>query len=319
MTPFPSDPDDEALRCLVEALTKSGQAVSIYDAEDRLRYANETYRCMFLVGYEGPFTFTDILRYGAANGLGVRIDGGDVEALIARTLPRRRTSPRKSFETDLVDGRWFWIEHTVLPNGWIMTVGTDISALKHNEKSLRQAHEAALLASRTDALTGLPNRRYILELLDEALAASRLSGSGLCAAIIDIDHFKSVNDTYGHDAGDAVLRHFAQACRKRLRPEDHIGRIGGEEFLMLLTNVRLNDAGRVLDGVRAGFPTATLPDHATRRPVAFSAGLTEALPHDDRSSILYRADRALYVAKAEGRNCTRIGFDRALNPAVDIA
>jgi diguanylate cyclase (GGDEF)-like protein len=319
MTPFPSNPDDEALRCLVEALTKSGQAVSIYDAEDRLRYANETYRCMFLVGYEGPFTFTDILRYGAANGLGVRIDGGDVEALIARTLPRRRTSPRKSFETDLVDGRWFWIEHTVLPNGWIMTVGTDISALKHNEKSLRQAHEAALLASRTDALTGLPNRRYILELLDEALAASRLSGSGLCAAIIDIDHFKSINDTYGHDAGDAVLRHFAQACRKRLRPEDHIGRIGGEEFLMLLTNVRLNDAGRVLDGVRAGFPTATLPDHATRRPVAFSAGLTEALPHDDRSSILYRADRALYVAKAEGRNCTRIGFDRALNPAVDIA
>jgi diguanylate cyclase (GGDEF)-like protein len=319
MTPFPSNPDDEALRCLVEALTKSGQAVSIYDAEDRLRYANETYRCMFLVGYEGPFTFTDILRYGAANGLGVRIDGGDVEALIARTLPRRRTSPRKSFETDLVDGRWFWIEHTVLPNGWIMTVGTDISALKHNEKSLRQAHEAALLASRTDALTGLPNRRYILELLDEALAASRLSGSGLCAAIIDIDHFKSINDTYGHDAGDAVLRHFAQACRKRLRPEDHIGRIGGEEFLMLLTNVRLNDAGRVLDGVRAGFPTATLPDHATRRPVAFSAGLTEALPHDDRSSILYRADRALYVAKAEGRNCTRIGFDRALNPAVDMA
>ncbi len=319
MTPFPSNPDDEALRCLVEALTKSGQAVSIYDAEDRLRYANETYRCMFLVGYEGPFTFTDILRYGAANGLGVRIDGGDVEALIARTLPRRRTSLRKSFETDLVDGRWFWIEHTVLPNGWIMTVGTDISALKHNEKSLRQAHEAALLASRTDALTGLPNRRYILELLDEALAASRLSGSGLCAAIIDIDHFKSVNDTYGHDAGDAVLRHFAQACRKRLRPEYHIGRIGGEEFLMLLTNVRLNDAGRVLDGVRAGFPTATLPDHATRRPVAFSAGLTEALPHDDRSSILYRADRALYVAKAEGRNCTRIGFDRALNPAVDIA
>jgi diguanylate cyclase len=197
-------------------------------------------------------------------------------------------------------------------------VGTDISALKHNEKSLRQAHEAALLASRTDPLTGLPNRRYILELLDEALAAGRLSGSGLCAAIIDIDHFKGVNDTYGHDAGDAVLRHFAQTCRERLRPGDHIGRIGGEEFLLLLTDVRLNDAVHVIDAVRAGFPPATLPDHATHRPVAFSAGLTEALPQDDRSSILYRADRALYAAKAEGRNCTRIGFDRALTPAAHI-
>ncbi|MPR11182.1 hypothetical protein [Microvirga tunisiensis] len=105
MPSFPSDPDDEALRNIVEALTESGQAVSIYDAEDNLRYANETYRGMFLVGYEGPFTFPGILRHGAAHGLGVRIDDGDVEALIARTLPRRRNARRKSFETDLLDGR----------------------------------------------------------------------------------------------------------------------------------------------------------------------------------------------------------------------
>ena len=110
MPSFPSDPDDETLRSIMEALADAGQAVSIYDAEDNLRYANTTYRGMFLKGYEGPFTFTDILRYGAANGLGVRIDDGDVEALIARTLPRRRSSRRKSFETDLLDGRWFWIE-----------------------------------------------------------------------------------------------------------------------------------------------------------------------------------------------------------------
>lgn len=84
MPQFPSDPDDETLQSIVEAPAKSGQAVSNYDAEDKLRYANETYRGMFLRDYEGPFTFTDILRYGATSGFGVRVDDGDVEARIAR-------------------------------------------------------------------------------------------------------------------------------------------------------------------------------------------------------------------------------------------
>ncbi|WP_414470927.1 diguanylate cyclase [Microvirga sp. M2] len=313
MNVFPSDPDSEALRGLVGALTESGQAVSLYDAEDRLRYANTTYRDLFMGDYDGPLTFTDILRHANRNRLGVRIDD-DIEAFIARTLPRRRSPRRKSFETDLVNGRWFWIEHTILPNGWVLSVGADISTLKHNEKSLRQAHEAALVAARTDLLTDLPNRRHILEHLDEALVVDKQSASGLCVAIIDIDHFKAVNDTYGHDAGDAVLRHFAQGCRERLRDRDLLGRIGGEEFLLLLPGIRLSDAVGIIDRVRAGFPPHNLPDDARDVRFTFSAGVTEALPHDDRSSILYRADRALYAAKAEGRNCTRIRFENEIPP-----
>jgi diguanylate cyclase (GGDEF)-like protein len=310
MTAFPSDPDDETLRSLVEALTKSGQAISIYDAEDNLRYANDTYRDIFLQGYEGPFTFTEILRHGARRGVGVRVDDGDVEALIARTLPRRRSMPRKSFETDFLDGRWFWMDHTILPNGWVLTVGADITALKHNEKSLRQAHEAALLASRTDQLTGLPNRRRILELLDEALDLAQAASTDLCVAVIDLDGFKAVNDTHGHEAGDTVLNHFATVCRARLRRQDRLGRTGGEEFLLLLPEIRLNDAVHIVERVRDGFPAALLRNGTLELPCAFSVGLTEILPQDDRSSILFRADRALYAAKREGRNCTRIGFER---------
>jgi diguanylate cyclase (GGDEF)-like protein len=281
---LPCDPDDEAFRNLAEALTESGQAVSLYDAEDRLSYANKTYQGMFLGDYEGPFTFTDILRHAARRGLGVRIDDNDVEAFIARTLPWRRSVPRKSFETDLVNGRWFRMDHTILPNGWVLSVGPDITALKRREKSLRQAHEAALLASRTDPLTGLPNRRHMLELLDEALAAGKLSGCGLCDAIIDIDQFKAINDTHGHAAGDTVLRHFAEICRGRMREQDHLGRTGGEESLLLLPGVRLNDAIHIIDRVRAGFPSAALHEQAPELQITFSAGVTEALPHDDRSS-----------------------------------
>src|SRR5215213_2664363 len=216
MTSLPFDPDDETLGSLVEALTESGQAVSIFDADDSLQYANKTYRGMFLGDYDGPYTFTDITRHAHKSGLGVRIDDNDVEAFIARTLPRRRSVPRKSFETDLVDGRWFWIDHTVLPNGWVLSVGADITALKQNEKSLRQAHEAAVLASRTDLLTGLPNRRHILEQLDGALAGHEATDAGFCIAVIDIDHFKAINETRRHDAAAAVLRHLAATYRKRV-------------------------------------------------------------------------------------------------------
>jgi len=309
MTSPPFNPDDEALRCLVAALMESGQAVSIFDAQDNLRYANKTYQGMFLGDYNGPFTFTGITRHAHKNGLGVRIDDGDVEAFLIRTLARRRSVPRKSFETDLVDGRWFWIDHTVLPNGWILSVGADITALKNNEKSLRQAHEAALKAARTDQLTGLPNRRHILGLLDEALAANEGRGSGLCVAVIDIDHFKAINDAHGHEAGDIVLTHFARSCRARVRTQDHLGRTGGEEFLLLLPGAWLDDAVRIIDRVRDGFPPAVLEHNGFELPCTFSAGVTEALPEDDRSSILRRADRALYAAKEEGRNRTRIGLE----------
>jgi diguanylate cyclase (GGDEF)-like protein len=306
---LPFDPDDETLRCLVEALTDSGQAVSIFDAEDNLRYANKTYQGMFLGNYDGPLTFTEITRHAHRNGLGVRIDEGNVEAFLARTLSRRRSLPRKSFETDLVDGRWFWIDHTVLPNGWVLSVGADITALKRNEKSLHQAHEAALEVARTDQLTGLPNRRHILGLLDQALTAQEGRGSGLCVAVIDIDHFKVINDAHGHEAGDTVLAHFARSCRERVRTQDHLGRTGGEEFLLLLPEVRLDGAVRIIDRVRDGFPPAVLEHSGLELPCTFSAGVTEALPEDDRSSILRRADRALYAAKEEGRNRTRVGLE----------
>jgi diguanylate cyclase (GGDEF)-like protein len=239
----------------------------------------------------------------------VRIDRGDVEALIARTLPGRRSTPRKAVETHFLDGRWFWIDQTILPNGWVLTVGADITALKHNEKTLRKAHEDALLASRTDPLTGIPNRRRILELLDEALATNGLASPSLCLAVIDIDQFKAINDTYGHDTGDKVIQLFTYECRERLRPQDQPGRIGGEEFLLLLPNVRLNEAVRLIEQLRENFPSAKPKASAVHLPYTFSVGVTEALPHDDRSSTLYRADRALYAAKHEGRNRIKVGFE----------
>jgi diguanylate cyclase len=124
--------------------------------------------------------------------------------------------------------------------------------------------------------------------------------------VIDIDHFKAINDGHGHDAGDTVLRHFAEVCRERVRAQDVVGRMGGEEFLLLLPDVGTDDASRIIDRIRQGFPPARLVEDGFDLPYTFSAGITEAMVDDDRSSILRRADRALYAAKGAGRSCTRI-------------
>ncbi|EIM30792.1 GGDEF domain-containing protein [Microvirga lotononidis] len=173
------------------------------------------------------------------------------------------------------------MDETTLPNGWVLTVGADITALKHNEKTLRQAHEAAIAASRTDPLTDLPNRRRILELLDEALFGNEASTSGLCVAVIDIDRFKAINDTHGHEAGDAVLRHFAGTCRERVRSQDVLGRMGGEEFLLVLPGVKAGDGMGLAERVRQGLPPIRLAEDGISLRYTFSAGIAEAVPKDD--------------------------------------
>ncbi len=196
----------------------------------------------------------------------------------------------------------------------MLSVGADITALKHNEKSLRQAHEEALVASRTDQLTGLPNRRHVLELLDSALAEHEATGSKLSVAVIDIDRFKVINDTHGHDAGDTVLRHFAGLCRERVRAQDVLGRMGGEEFLLVLPGAQASEATGIVGRIREEYPPARLVEDGFELSYTFSAGVAEAMAGDDRSSILRRADRALYAAKGEGRNCTIIGIAAEWEP-----
>jgi two-component system, cell cycle response regulator len=157
-----------------------------------------------------------------------------------------------------------------------------------------------------DSLTGLSNRRFILTQLTSAVSAARRHERALSIAMIDIDHFKAINDTHGHDTGDAVLRHFADTCRARIRGQDMLGRMGGEEFLLVLPGAGTGEALGILDRLRQGFPAAMPAGGGHDLPYTFSVGVAEAMRHDDRGSVMRRADRALYAAKREGRNRTKI-------------
>lgn len=168
--------------------------------------------------------------------------------------------------------------------------------------------EAFERQAREDALTGLPNRRAFDEALARDFARSQRSGHPLCLVVLDVDHFKDVNDHHSHSVGDVVLAEVAQVLASACRDSDMPARTGGEEFALLLNDTRLQEASQVCARLHALFQDHGLWAGVPGLRVSFSAGLVE-LDADDRTpKLLYqRADRALYRAKSEGRARTCIG------------
>lgn len=170
---------------------------------------------------------------------------------------------------------------------------------------LREKLEEARDNARRDPLTALPNRRA----LEEAYASQAASGARICLAVCDVDHFKSVNDRFGHAVGDRVLKAIAEAlsqtCAGHL-----VARYGGEEFAVLFTGVSIQTARTTLDTARATVATKRYRLRETDAPlgeITFSAGLAAAEPSDGLSTVFHRADRLLYAAKTAGRNCLLVG------------
>jgi diguanylate cyclase len=150
-----------------------------------------------------------------------------------------------------------------------------------------------------DALTGLPNRRRMYDVTQQQLELAQRYTTPFCIALLDIDHFKRINDTLGHIKGDEVLVQVAALLRAELRATDQLGRWGGEEFLLVLPQINLPEALAALERSRR-----TVESHVSvaGQSVTLSCGVTPYLPGDTATSIFQRADEALYEAKKRGRN-----------------
>jgi diguanylate cyclase (GGDEF)-like protein len=178
--------------------------------------------------------------------------------------------------------------------------------------NLRFRQELVRLA-RQDGLTGLPNRRRTVELATEALKSSIDSNQPLTIAIIDMDHFKFINDRCGHATGDHVLKEFARLSRETLRPADVLGRWGGEEFLLIMPNADLEVAMATLERLRTLVFGVRLPSSGAGLRVSLSAGLALYGAHvKSLDELIARADSALYTAKNEGRDLVRISDENFL-------
>ena len=184
---------------------------------------------------------------------------------------------------------------------YAVTIGSSFAfLLMHKERADRATHELAT----TDSLTGVYNRRTFKELADPLLSRARRASTPAALLLLDIDHFKRVNDTYGHLAGDAVLARFAGLVRSCLRKEDVLARYGGEEFVVMLPGTSRIEASALAERIRDEVSRMPLHGGSDTAAVTVSVGVSgetgEQLPLLE--VLLGRADEALYTAKAEGRN-----------------
>ncbi len=196
--------------------------------------------------------------------------------------------------------------------GYLCLTIQDITDAVTFQDRLEQTTKRLEQMSQTDHLTQVANRRHLFDRLSQEMSRTCRIGQPLAVAILDLDHFKSVNDRYGHLCGDQVLVRVASLLKEHLRPYDLVGRYGGEEFCLVLPNTGNEEAAGLLNRLRQALDQTEIAHEDARLRVTFSAGVasTECQPHIIADQILSQADEALYRAKSGGRNRVEISLPR---------
>lgn len=199
-------------------------------------------------------------------------------------------------DLNMTDGKVYRSHLAVLPGGGRMLIFSDVTDIVHTAKELER------LAT-TDGMTGIYNRRHFLMLADREWQRARRYHRALSFLMIDIDYFKSINDTFGHPTGDQMIVHLTNLARERRRDADVLARIGGDEFALLLPETDLSRAQAMAERLRGEVAASPLTASSRSIPTTVSIGVATATDSmSDFSQLMSAADQALYDAKHAGRN-----------------
>ncbi|QLF68510.1 EAL domain-containing protein [Peteryoungia desertarenae] len=295
----------ELLSSIIETIP---DAVAAYDADDRLLLCNSAYKQFYSTSapaIETGTPFSDILRYGLARGQ--YKDAGrsesERERWLADRLRRHRDPKPETMLQHLDDGRWLQVRERLSPSGIIVGVRTDITAIKRAEERIR-------IASESDHLTGLANRNAFLQRFKRTLEGGRHNDRKGVVALIDLDHFKDLNDTSGHDVGDAFLQQISERLQGAVRPNDTVARLGGDEFALLLPGITDRSQAKTVIARLIANVTRPLSVGGKQIDPQMSVGVA-MYPEDgkDVTTLLKNADIAMYERKKSGRNGITI-FDQ---------
>ncbi len=300
----------ELLRTVRMAESIADLGVWLYDPATGKQQWSDGLRALFGVDHDDPFVDGDAETLLFANDI----------SLIDCVTEHRETREPFELRYDIVgyDGveRSISVQACNLPNHSggvcrVVAVVRDVTdqvarerSLEHSrEIALSEAHQARELAA-TDPLTGLANRRRVMAALDKIVVQAHRYSQPLSLIVFDIDHFKSVNDTYGHPQGDRVLQQISQIARRQARDSDLVGRVGGEEFVWIVPGADQGFARimaeRLRQAIASGSAVGDVPT------VTASVGFAELSRQDTALTLFARADAALYEAKHAGRNRVRI-------------
>jgi len=223
------------------------------------------------------------------------------------------------------DGKVRWLLTTKVPfrdaegkTIGIIGIGRDVTALKETEAELKRARENLHFKATHDSLTSLLNREAILDMLGREIARSTRENGRTAVLLADLDHFKSINDQFGHPIGDEVLRETARRFLRAVRTYDLVGRLGGEEFLVILGGCAAKEAMVRADQLRRSIEASPISTACGSIPLTISIGVLPAREwgYPPREDVLRHVDVALYAAKADGRNRCRLATppeDQSLN------
>lgn len=288
---------------LADFATHSKDGYAIFSADDILVCANNAFLGTFnqnatnMVGLK----FTDIIRLAFKEKTGPRFDTDDIEQWLANSMLIRRSREFRLFEVDLVDGRWFLFSEQILPTGELLLQTKDITKQKILELHLNERTRCLTDLALTDELTRIANRRSFVASVQSEISRCERLNYKVALLLLDIDYFKSVNDSYGHQAGDDVLQQVARRISSTLREYDIFGRIGGEEFGVFLAETDRKTALQVAERLR--LLIATEPFVIAGRPLSITISVGVATGEGQSFEYLYgEADTALYKAKSAGRN-----------------
>jgi len=294
--------DDDFALDVADLFQNSIALIGVYDAEEFLRYTNEAFRKAYFIEPDTRIDWQTLMRRNFEAGRGTIVKTDDIESWISSVRSRRGKSQQRTYESDLHDGRFIWVTETMRPDGWIIYVGTDVTPLNASARHLRIARDELFRQSFTDELTGVSNRRHILGKLDDI----QDDGQEAWICLLDIDHFKQVNDTYGHDVGDEVLVRVAQTVRETVKLKDAFGRVGGEEFLIIFPSQTFEEVKVTLTQLQSAIRRMRCSRDLPKLKVTVSGGLTQIFRQRTQKQVIQCADLGLYCAKKNGRDQIRI-------------